>query len=383
MKTRENISIRGDDMTTSSVPELPCVGDGSGLETDRRLYPEELQLAFRNHALPLEGLRYDRTPTGMHYTLIHYDVPFADPSTWTLVVSGHVRQAVTLSLDDLQRRPVRTLRVTIECAGDGRALLQPRPVAQPWLEGAVGTADWTGTPLRGVLDEAGLDPASVDVLFTGLDRGVEGNVEQDYQRSLRLSEALNENVLLAWAMNDRPLEPQHGYPLRLVVPGWYGMTHVKWLRSIEVLNQTFDGYQQTRAYRYSQARDELGEPVTLMRVRSLMIPSGIPDFLTRTRLVQPGKVELRGRAWSGRSRITLVEVSLDGGTSWAMAEVEESTSAFAWQAWRYEWEAGTVGEYELCCRATDLSGAQQPVHPYWTARGMGNNAMHRVQVLVQ
>ena len=150
------------------MQEFPHVGDGSGLEHGRRLYPEELQLAFRNHAILLEGLRYDRTPTGMHYTLTHYDVPFADAATWPLTVSGHVTQPLSLSLEDLQRRPVRTLRVTLECAGDGRALLQPRPVAQPWLEGAVGTADWTGTPLRGILDEAGLGPDAVDVLFTGL-----------------------------------------------------------------------------------------------------------------------------------------------------------------------------------------------------------------------
>ena len=197
-----------------------------------------------------------------------------------------------------------------------------------------------------------------------------------------MSEALSQDVLLVWAMNDRSLEPQHGYPLRLVVPGWYGMTHVKWLRSIEVLTRAFDGYQQTRAYRYSQTRDELGEPVTLMRVRSLMIPPGIPDFLTRIRLVQRGTVELRGRAWSGRSPITRVEVSVDGGVSWAMAEVEAPKSAFAWQGWRFEWEARVAGYCELCCRATDLGGAQQPVQPYWTARGMGNNTVQRVPVLV-
>jgi DMSO/TMAO reductase YedYZ molybdopterin-dependent catalytic subunit len=364
-----------------ALPELPRVGDASGLEPDPRFYPEELQLAFRNHAILLEALGYDRTPTGLHYTLTHYDVPHVDPDAWRLNISGHVSQVLSLSQEDLKRRPTRTLRMTLECAGDGRGLLRPRSVAQPWLVGAVGTADWTGTPLRALLEEAGLMPGTVEVLFTGLDRGIEGEVEQDYQRSLPLHEALGEDTLLAWSMNDSPLEPQHGAPLRLVVPGWYGMAHVKWLCSIEPLTEPFAGYQQVRAYRYSQAREQTGDPVTLMRVRSLMIPPGIPDFMTRTRVVQRGRVELRGRAWSGRVPIARVEVSDNGGSSWAPAELEVQTCAHVWQTWRFEWEA-RPGTHELCCRATDAAGSQQPLEAFWTARGMGNNAVHRVQVIV-
>jgi DMSO/TMAO reductase YedYZ molybdopterin-dependent catalytic subunit len=363
-------------------PELPRVGDASGFEPDPRVHPEELQLAFRNHAILLEGLRYDRTPTGLHYTLTHYDVPHVDPGAWRLTIGGHVGQVLSLSLDDLKRRAVRTLRMTLQCAGDGRGLLRPRPVAQPWLVGAVGTADWTGTPLRGLLEEAGLLSGTVEALFTGLDRGIEGDVEQDYQRSLPLHEALREDTLLVWSMNDAPLEPQHGAPLRLVVPGWYGMAHVKWLRSIDALTEPFTGYQQTRAYRYSQTREEPGDPVTLMRVRSLMIPPGIPDFMTRTRVVRPGRVELRGRAWSGRVPIARVDVSADGGSSWSAAELEVQSCAHVWQAWRFEWDAAVPGSYELCCRATDAAGNQQPLAAYWTARGMGNNAVHRVHVIV-
>jgi DMSO/TMAO reductase YedYZ molybdopterin-dependent catalytic subunit len=221
------------------------------------------------------------------------------------------------------------------------------------------------------------------VLFTGLDRGIEADVAQDYQRSLAVGEALCDDVLLAWAMNDAPLEPQHGAPVRLVVPGWYGMTSVKWLSSVEVLAHPFTGYQNARAYRYSLTRDEVGEPVSLMRVRSLMIPPGIPDFLTRTRLVPRGRVSLRGRAWSGRSPIVRVEVSADGGTSWNDAQVEPQSNAHAWQAWRFAWDAAKPGTYELCCRATDAAGGVQPVEQFWTARGMGNNAVHRVVVIVE
>jgi sulfane dehydrogenase subunit SoxC len=370
-------------MTTTADFNLPTVGDGSGLEPDSRLYPEELHLAFRNHAVPLEGLRYDVTPTGMHYTLIHYDVPAVGPASWRLTVDGAVRRPLTVTLDELQRRPARTLRVTLECAGDGRALLSPRPLSQPWLTGAVGTADWTGTPLRPLLDEAGLADGVVEVLFTGLDRGIEGGVEQDYQRSLPLAEATGENALLAWAMNGRPLEPQHGYPLRLVIPGWYGMAHVKWLRAITALTEPFTGYQQAVAYRYSPSRTEPGEPVTLMRVRALMAPPGIPDFLTRTRIVERGAVVLTGRAWSGRAAITRVEVSTDGGAAWTPAELGPATHPHAWQSWRYTWTVATPGSYELLCRAEDASGAVQPVAQFWTARGMGNNMAQRVRVQVR
>src|SRR5712692_948553 len=146
-----------------STFKVPLVGNGGGLEAGQRLYEEELALALRNHALPLEGLRYDVTPTGMHYTLIHYDIPAIDPSSWRLELKGFSRTPLQLSLRDLQGRPVQTLRVTIECAGDGRALLQPRPLSQPWLNGAVGTADWTGTPLRSLLEEAGLEDDAVEL----------------------------------------------------------------------------------------------------------------------------------------------------------------------------------------------------------------------------
>ncbi|MDQ6693832.1 MAG: sulfite oxidase [Chloroflexota bacterium] len=372
------------DLHGPSIPAIPIVGDGSGIEAGRQLHEEELHLALRNKAMPLEALRYDVTPTGMHYTLIHYDIPSVDTASWRLDLHGEVGKTLSFSLDELKERPVRTLRVTLECAGDGRALLRPRPISQPWLTGAIGTAEWTGTPLRLLLEEAGIAGSDTvrEILFTGMDRGIEGGVEQVYQRSLPLQTALHDDVLLAWAMNGAPIEPQHGYPVRLVVPGWYGMAHVKWLRSVEAISYNFEGYQQAVAYRYSQSRNEAGEPVTLMRVRSLMIPPGIPDFLTRTRLVPRGTVTLLGRAWSGAGCITGVDVSVDGGATWAPAEVGEPTHDHSWQLWSYVWDASSPGPSEICCRARDNEGNIQPVEQYWTARGMGNNSVQRIGVVV-
>ncbi len=187
-----------------------------------------------------------------------------DPESWRLRVDGRVGHELSLSLDELRSRPAVTLAVTLECAGNGRAALSPRPLSQPWLLEAVGTAEWTGTPLRALLDEAGVGEDAADVLFRALDRGVEGGEEQQFERSLPLAEALREEVLLAYAMNGRPLPPQHGFPLRLVVPGWYGMTSVKWVERITVLDQPFEGYQQARGYRIRQTPDEDGEPVSRM-----------------------------------------------------------------------------------------------------------------------
>lgn len=175
---------------TQHGSSIPVVGDGSGIEAAESLHPEELQLALRNKAMPLEGLRYEVTPTGLHYTLVHYDIPYIDPASWRLNLGGQIGKPLSLSLEDLQQRPVQTMPVTLECAGDGRALLQPRPISQPWLTGAIGTAEWTGTPLNLLLEEAGLAGNVREILFTGLDHGIEGGVEQDYQRSLPIETAL-------------------------------------------------------------------------------------------------------------------------------------------------------------------------------------------------
>jgi DMSO/TMAO reductase YedYZ molybdopterin-dependent catalytic subunit len=339
---------------------------------------EELQLAARNHGMPLEALRYPVTPAGLHYLLIHYDVPVVDPETWRLTVRGE--RELVLGLDELRARPAVEVTVTMECAGNGRARLDPRPVSQPWLLEAVGTARWRGTPLRPLLEEAGIGGA-VEVLLTGLDRGVEGGEEQAFQRALPVEEALRDEVLLAYEMNGAPLPPQHGYPLRLIVPGWYGMTNVKWLERIELVDTPFAGYQNSWSYRLRQAEDEEGEPLDRMQPRSLMAPPGIPDFMTRDRTVEPGELLVEGRAWSGLAPVESVEVSVDGGETWAPAELEPPGEPWAWRGWSYRWNA-EPGEHVLCCRARDEAGNEQPRDPAWNLGGYANNAVQEVRVTV-
>ncbi len=370
-------------MSKQTRTHFRTVGDGSGIERGPMYYPEELVLAARNRGMPLEGLRYAVTPTGMHYLLIHFDIPYVDAKTWSLEVGGLVSKPLTLSLDDIEARPKKTLAVTMECAGNGRAKLNPRPVSQPWQFEAIGTAEWAGTPLKGILDEAGLSRKAIEILFTGLDQGVQGEELQYYQRSLTIDEATYPDVLLAYEMNGRPLEPQHGFPLRLLVPGWYGMTSVKWLESIQAIDSHFDGYQMDRAYRYAQSADDPGEPVSYIRVRSLMLPPGVPDFLTRARLLNAGRVRLEGRAWAGRKAIARVEVSTDGGATWADAKLGPSESGqYAWRGWTFDWDA-KPGKHTLMSRATDSEGNAQPVEQPWNYKGMGNNMSQRVEVIVE
>ena len=342
---------------------------------------DELTLAARNHGFPLEALEWDVTPIGLHYLLIHYDVPRVDPAAWQLTIDGAVSGARSVTLAELTGMPQRTHRVTMECAGNGRARLDPRPISQPWLVHAVGTAEWSGVPLAALLEPARLDARAVEVLFTGLDRGVDGGEEQAYQRSLAVEEALSDGVLVATHMNGVPVPPQHGAPARLVVPGWYGMTNVKWLTSITVLTEPFTGYQQRHAYRYRTVPEEPGRPVTRMLPRSLIRPPGIPDFMSRRRFVPSGTLTLAGRAWSGFAPIVRVELSDDGGLSWHDAEVEPPVSPHAWQAWGWEWNAAS-GAHVLCSRATDDTGRSQPVTPEWNVGGYEVNAVHLVAVEV-
>jgi DMSO/TMAO reductase YedYZ molybdopterin-dependent catalytic subunit len=247
---------------------------------------------------------------------------------------------------------------------------------------AVGTAEWTGTSLRALLDEAEPLDNTGDVVFTGLDRGIQGGVDQQYERSLPIEECHRDEILIAYAMNGQSLPPQHGFPVRLVVPGWYGMAHVKWLRAITVLDHSFAGYQQATAYHFRLSDDDEGVPVTRILPRALMVPPGIPDFMSRVRFLGLAQHILTGRAWSGCASIAKVEVSVDGGLTWAEATLGDSASPYAWRSWSYVWDATEPGEFELCVRATDGAGNVQPPAQNWNREGVQNNSVQRMRVVV-
>jgi DMSO/TMAO reductase YedYZ molybdopterin-dependent catalytic subunit len=277
-------------------------------------------------------------------------------------------------------RACQDLRVTMECAGNGRGQLSPRYPSVPWLEEGVSTADWTGVALPELLKRAGLRKSATELVFHGADRGFDAGVEHHFARSLGRSQALRDEILVAYAMNGAPLPPQHGAPLRLVVPRWYGMASVKWLERIEAVDRPFDGLQQARSYHFRRSAGEKGEPCTLMRVNCAMAPPGIPDFYTRKRVVHAGPVGITGRAWSGAAPITRVELGVDG--EWNEGTLEEAQRTYSWQGWHAVWQA-TAGEHELACRATDAAGNSQPLEPPWDLSGFGNNGVQRIHVMVR
>ncbi len=350
---------------------------------DDSITKTELALATRNHGMPLESMRWDLTPVGLHYLLVHYDVPLIDASAWRLDIGGAVSAPATLRLEQLRAMPSSTVTTTMECAGNGRALLRPRALSQPWLLEAVGTAEWTGVPLVDLMREIGVRDDAVELLFTGADCGMEAGVVQRYERSLSIDDAVQSNVLLAYAMNGHPLPPQHGFPVRLLLPGWYGMTNVKWLTNITAITEPFTGYQNASAYRLREGADDPGTPITRIVPRSLLVPPGIPDFYSRQRLLALGPCLLEGRAWSGWAPIETVEVSTDGGNTWQPAALDPAPDdPHAWRRFTFPWAPQSEGDYELQSRCRDRAGNAQPAEPVWNRGGYSNNAAQRVLVTV-
>ena len=350
-------------------------------ETIDGLYSEvERGLANRNHGLILETLALDTTPTGAHYLLTHFDVPLLDHEAHKLRFHGAFSNPFSLSLNEIQALPKKTMPVTLECGGNGRANMPGRNHSMPWGNEAVGTSVWGGTPLAPLLAEAGPMSKVQDFVFTGADFGFDGGVPHYFGRSLTPDQIADLDVLLVYEMNGMPLLPQHGAPLRIVVPGWFGMASVKWLTDIEAIKTRYDGYQQAQTYRMRQTANEVGEPLTEIIVKSLMIPPGIPDWTSRKRLMKPGRTTITGRAWSGGGR-AIESVEFGVGDKWIVADLHDRKGPYAWTKWMCDWDAAE-GVHALRCRATDAAGYQQPLEATWNLSGFANNVVQTVEVTV-
>ena len=331
-----------------------------------------------NAETPHAALLDEVTPTELFYVRNHFDAPQVRTSPWILAVDGALARPLSLSLDQLKELPGKTLLVTLECAGNGRASLNPAPSGTPWDLGAVSQARFTGTPLREVLGQLELSENAVEVLFVGADRGeTRTGPTVPYARSLPLEVALHPDTLLVWEMNGEALPEQHGYPLRLVVPDWYGMASVKWLQQISIITEPFEGFFQKDDYVYV-GEDGLadGTPVTAMRVRALIVQPAQGSSLT------PGEVRIAGIAWSGHGALSKVEISFDQGKSWLETELDTAPSPYATQRWSYTWKPESPGQYNITVRASDSQGDTQPLSPRWNKGGYGNNSAHQVSVSV-
>jgi DMSO/TMAO reductase YedYZ molybdopterin-dependent catalytic subunit len=316
-------------------------------------------------------------PTERFYVRNHFQMPALDPSTWRLHVGGLVQRPIRLRLRDLLAMPSHTEVVTLECAGNGRSLLNPKVDGEQWGLGAVSTAEWTGVPLVDVLGRAGIRSAGSEILLRGADAGaVNGRLGTTYfERSLKLDQARESGAILAYAMNGEPLPLRHGYPLRVIVPGWYGVASVKWLTEIEVIDRPFLGYFQTEKYGYEWERDGhlIKEPVTLQRVRALIIEPQ-PD-----QHIEPGDLAIRGLAWSGAAAIARVDVSVGGGP-WQQARLLGDGTRHSWQRWELIIQFRRPGPTTIRARATDLAGRTQPERPEWNRLGYGSNAIQEVPI---
>jgi DMSO/TMAO reductase YedYZ molybdopterin-dependent catalytic subunit len=309
------------------------------------------------------------TPTDRFFRRNHFTFP-APP--WRLVIDGAVRTPLSLTPDDIRALPPRTVVATLECAGNGRSLLGARVPGERWGLGAVGTAEWTGAPLRAVLERATPLARAIEVLCVGADDGDVPEVGKRiaFERSLPLPKAMHEDTLLAYEMNGEALPPEHGAPIRLLVPGWYGMASVKWLARLSVLERPFRGFFQHDRYVVD------GRPLSTTGVRALIASPQDGDVLVRGRQV------IRGYAWSGEAMVLSVEVSVDGGASWDRADLSDDGGPYAWREWRYVWDARDVAGVTILARAYDANGRGQPERPRVNALGYANNAIQRVRVRI-
>ncbi len=316
-----------------------------------------------NLEMPFGTLAGWITPNEQFYIRSHFPVPEIDRATWRLRIEGAVDCPLELSYEDLCGLPSTTIPATLECAGNGRVFLVPKVKGTQWELGAVGNAQWTGVSLGEILRRAGVKPGALEVILEGADRGAISEAPKPagkihYARSVPLEKAL-EGVLLALEMNGEPLAPSHGFPLRAVVPGWFGMAAVKWLQRIVVTEQPYNGYYQTVDYAFWQ-RDDAGVrlvPITQMQVKASIARPGINEVIPAET-----NYKVEGAAWTSEAQITRVELSTDGGETWSEASLGVETGFNCWQLWHWDWKTpSNPGRHILMARATDSRGRTQPM----------------------
>jgi DMSO/TMAO reductase YedYZ molybdopterin-dependent catalytic subunit len=349
---------------TSALSLSLMLGDSlslQGSEPLQRIQRSETPLTLET---PSAALDRPITPNEIFYVRNHFPVPTLQANTWRLRVTGAVERELELTLDEVRRMTSRSVTMTLECAGNSRSVLNPVTRGVQWGNGAVSTTEWTGVSLLDVLNRAGLRQNAVDVVLEGADRG-EITAEPrtpgviHFARSLPLAKARQANVVLAYRMRNAELPANHGFPLRAVVPGWYGMASVKWLTRIVVTDRPFNGYFQSLDYSIYERRQGLVTvtPLTEMQVKSLIVS---PSPLQRIAPNTPHRVH--GTAWTGESEITRVEVSSDGGRAWTQARLLENARAHCWRMWEFPWRTpAQAGRVTLLARATDARGNAQPM----------------------
>jgi DMSO/TMAO reductase YedYZ molybdopterin-dependent catalytic subunit len=314
-----------------------------------------------NLEFPFAALDKPITPNELFYIRNHFAQPHLDKADWRLKVIGAVERPLELTYDQLLDLPSVTRTVTLECAGNGRAFLTPKAKGVQWELGAVSTAEWTGVPLSKVLEKAGLRADAVEVVLEGTDKGEPKNDAKPagaipFARSLPMAKAQKPEVLLAYKMNGAVLPEAHGFPLRAIVGGWYGMASVKWLSQVIVTDRPFNGFFQGIDYAYWERRYSLP---TLKPITEMDVKASIAQPEAGATVPANATVRVHGAAWAGESEPAKVEVSTDGGGTWADAKLLGEGATTAWRLWEYNWKTPAAGNRVLMARATDKRGRVQ------------------------
>ncbi len=339
-----------------------------------------------NFETPVDLLDGAITPNRAFFVRWHLsEIPEVDAAKWRLKVGGPAAStAAEYSLDDLKKSfdPVELVAVC-QCSGNRRGLSDPHVPGVQWGYGAVGNARWKGARLRDVLAKAGLKKEAVEIAFDGADHGVT-NATPDFQKSLPVWKAQDENTLLAWEMNGEPLPHLHGAPVRVIVPGWTSTYWMKMVTSIDALDKPLATFWMNTAYRVPKGKfafadrfltqeNDVSTPITEMVVNSL-----ITSVKDGQKVAVGQDVEIRGIAWDGGYGIRSVDVSADGGTTWATAELGQDLGRFSFRTWKFLVRPPKAGEYPVMARATNRQGTTQTSELIFNPAGYHNNVMQRI-----
>ncbi len=368
------------------APQLLAPGFLQGQAVD---FPGEDGMILRSFRFvdlesPVKYFNTWLTPVPHFFVRNHMHEPSEfDADNWRLSVGGEVEKPVTISLAELSKFEVHSVVNTLECAGNGRGLERPQVPGIQWGKGAVGTARFSGPRLRDVLQRAGIKSTGKHVMFRGLDE-VPGKVPP-FIRSIPLEKAVDTDTLIATHMNGSALTKHHGFPARVLVPGWIGAASCKWIAEIKVLKSEFVGNFMNPGYRLPNQPVKPGDvvkpedthPVTALGVKSVIAGPNDGASLKARRAVM-----VHGAAWAGEADIVKVEISSDGGTTWSSAMLGREQSHYAWRLWNYEWKPSKSGDYTILSRATDSQGRTQPATPLWNPSGYLYNAIEQVKVHV-
>ena len=342
--------------------------------TTRSLHPE-------NQEAPIHFLNGEKILDRVFFRRNHFSYPSFSKENFFLQISGIIPRPLILTIDDLMKMPSKTIDVVLECAGNQRSKFNPNVYGEQWEEGAINQGQWRGIPLRTILSFTGLSNQAREIVFEGHDYGERKDTDKvvPYERSLPIKKALHPDTIIAFEYNCAPIPFKHGYPFRLIVPQWYAMASVKWLKRITIIGESFTGPFQAIDYIYFPDRNSPsnGFPVTSMNVNSI-----IQQPLHLSELKQ-GLQTIKGIAWTGEGSIVKVEVSFDLGKTWKEANIQRrSKHRYSWTEWNYDWIFSSTGEFTIQSRALDSKGRIQPPEALWNKKGYGYNEIPSIKVNV-